>query len=121
MDDGVLRGAVAARTGRRDEACHRRRVDDVARALRDHVRVDGMNAVRDALHVDVEDVVPGVPLVGVDLAADADAGIVEEEIDPAGAAHHRSRGAPRRRSHRAPALATRDQTHSGHARSSSVR
>src|SRR5262249_45336761 len=63
-DDRVLGGVVDAETARRDEARHRRGVDDVAGLLRrDHARHERLDAVDDAPEIDAEHPLP-VPVRG---------------------------------------------------------
>lgn len=57
----------------------------MAGALPDHDGVGGLDAVHDAKEIDVEDVGPVGERVRVDLTRDADARVVEEVVDAAGA------------------------------------
>jgi hypothetical protein len=50
---------------------------NVAGVLRDHDRIDRLDAVHHTTQVHVDDVVPVIERVGVDLPADPNAGIVE--------------------------------------------
>ena len=78
-----FRRGVADTPRRRQQSAHRRRVDDVAEALADHHRVGGLHAVGDAPQVDVEDRIPVLALVVLDLSADADARVVEQVVQAA--------------------------------------
>ena len=87
-DDRGLGGAVgrhqrlAAATGDAGQ------VDDLAGALRAHRLQRGLGAEEQALHVDREDLVPlargGVP----DGLDQADAGVVDQHVEPAAGGHH---------------------------------
>ena len=69
----------------RTEAGERGDVQDVPVPLTHHDRVAGGHAVHDAAHVDVEDALPMGERDLVHLARDADAGVVDEQVEtPAG-------------------------------------
>ena len=74
-------GAVAARERPRKDPGDRRRVDDVARALGDHDRVDGLDAKCEAAKIHIEHVVPVLDAVVLDQAAHGDTRVVKEVID----------------------------------------
>jgi hypothetical protein len=73
----------------------------VTAALPDHPRICGLHAVHDATQVDVDDAVPVRERELLQLAADGDAGVVEEQIDAAVLARDVVReGRPARRARR---------------------
>src|SRR5690606_9267401 len=80
-DDGVLGGGVGDADRHRDETGERGGVDDVPVPLLQHDRVGGVDAVHDALEVDVDRAVPVVERELLGQAADPDAGVVEDQVD----------------------------------------
>ena len=69
----------------------------MAGALPDHDRVHRLNPMYHTAQVHIEDVVPVVERVRVDLAGDPDAGVVEQVIDAPGFLHRLGHGALERR------------------------
>ena len=59
----------------------------MAGVLPDHDRVNRLDAVDHTAQVHLENVVPVIERVGVDLTANPDAGIVEQVVDPPGLLH----------------------------------
>ena len=92
-DDGMFGGGVARRTGSGDETGHGGCVHDVTGVLADHDRIDRLDAVYHTAQVHVEDIVPVIERVFVDLTADPNAGIVEQIVDPPGLLHRLGDGA----------------------------
>ena len=80
-DHRVLGHDVRRQQPGRHQPAHRGGVDDVAAALADHQRVRRVHAVHDAADVDVDDRVPVVEGELLGLAADADAGVVEQQVE----------------------------------------
>src|SRR6516165_1744536 len=68
----------------------------MAGVLPDHDRIHRLNAVYHTAQVHVEDVVPIIERVRVDLTADRNAGIVEQVVDPPGLLHRLGDGALKR-------------------------
>ena len=77
-DDRVFGGAVA-RLADGGTSLPSRRCSRCGPSAADHDRISSLDPVHHALEVHVEDVVPVFERVRVDLAADRDAGVVEEE------------------------------------------
>ena len=69
----------------------------MAGMLPDHDRIDRLDAVHHTAKVHVQDVVPVIQRVGVDLACHPDARIVEEVVDSLRLLHHLGDGMLERR------------------------
>ncbi len=94
-DGGELRRGVGGSVGHRDPAHGRGDVDDVAAAALDHAGRDGLGAVDQAVHVDVDDRAgDGVGLLE-HRAERHDAGVVDEYVDRPDLAHLGEEALPR--------------------------
>src|SRR6185437_8166689 len=76
-NDGIFGGRIRLHAGAADKALNRRRVDEVtAFAMTADQRQEGLDAVIDALQIDIDDPVPIAFRHLADLAAGADTGVV---------------------------------------------
>ncbi len=86
---GVLRGVVHALPGHRDQPEERGQVDQVPVAGGDQVRQELLGAVHDAPEVDAHDPVHVGVLEVLEVAGQRDAGVVDDDVDPAELLDHR--------------------------------
>ena len=89
LRDAALARAVSRALGPAEDRKHRPEVDDLAAPLIAHGRKGRPRAAKGALEIDVEDLVPLIVGQLFRQLADAHAGIVDKDIDPAMRAHHR--------------------------------
>jgi len=94
--DGCFRGAVRRAAGKGVLAGQAADIDDPATAAPLHVRNRGVAAVEHAAHVGIDDVVPRRHVHVGDVAEDADAGVVHENVESAEAARRFVNGRFRR-------------------------
>ena len=81
---GAIGGVRDAEADRRPKAVDARGVDDMALVGLHQQRQEGADAEIDAAPADVEGTLPLLAGIGEQAAAAADAGIVEQQMDPVG-------------------------------------
>jgi low temperature requirement protein LtrA len=82
-DDRVLDRVIGRKARPGNQPGQRRGIDDVAVPLVQHQRVRGMRPVDDTFEIDVDHPVPVIERQFLNQAADGDAGVVEDEVEPA--------------------------------------
>ena len=97
LHDAAFARGVSRRKAGAEDRHHRADVDDLAAARLLHGRIDRLRAQEGAGEVGVDDAVPFLEIERVRGLADVDAGIVDEDVDPAELAadaldHARDRG-----------------------------
>ena len=83
LHDAALARGVGRREAGAEDRHHRADIDDLAAACRLHRGVDRLRAQERAGEVGLDDAVPFLEIERVRRLADVDAGVVDENVDPA--------------------------------------